>query len=219
GDAGTADDLPAILSDDTIIRGSSSSQLKEFYFLRESTPSTTSSLILSDQKTGGEIFAYWSPVDGASGYKLYYGSSSGKYSNFSDTGSATSKTISGLDDGQTYYFTVTAYFSSGAESSYADEASIAPSDQTPPAAPSGLKAVSGSSGMDLSWSKNTDDTVKYKVYYGTDSGVYGSAKETTSNYYTISGLSSGVTAYCAVTAIDGDGNESVKSSEINFTYN
>ncbi len=219
GDAGTADDLPAILSDDTIIRGSSSSQLKEFYFLRESTPSTTSSLILSDQKTGGEIFASWSPVDGASGYKLYYGSSSGKYSNFSDTGSATSKTISGLDDGQTYYFTVTAYFSSGAESSYADEASIAPSDQTPPAAPSGLKAVSGSSGMDLSWSKNTDDTVKYKVYYGTESGVYGSAKETTSNYYTISGLSSGVTAYCAVTAIDGDGNESVKSSEINFTYN
>ena len=55
------------------------------------------------------------------GYKVYWDTDSGHpYANFQDVGNVTSKTISGLSSGTTYYVTVTAYdstFSSGNDKS------------------------------------------------------------------------------------------------------
>ncbi|MBI4691568.1 MAG: fibronectin type III domain-containing protein, partial [Nitrospirae bacterium] len=46
------------------------------------------------------------PVDG---YKVYYGTQSGNYTNLVDVGKTTSYTITGLTNGTTYYVSVTAY--------------------------------------------------------------------------------------------------------------
>ena len=43
------------------------------------------------------------------GYRLYYGKASGTYKSVIDVGNQTTYTISGLEDGKTYYFAVTAY--------------------------------------------------------------------------------------------------------------
>ncbi|MEO6667280.1 MAG: fibronectin type III domain-containing protein, partial [Nitrospiria bacterium] len=56
------------------------------------------------------------------GYKVYYGSS-GAYTQTIDVGTVTAQTISGLQEGLTYYFAVTAYDASGNESGYSQEMS------------------------------------------------------------------------------------------------
>ncbi|MDD5291300.1 MAG: IPT/TIG domain-containing protein [Patescibacteria group bacterium] len=101
GAAGSADDLPAILSEDTIVRGESKIQdiLKEAYFFREGTPSMASDALLSGEALpqGKAVSLVWHPLGqcdngescgvglpcsdestcikdtGVSGYKVYYG--------------------------------------------------------------------------------------------------------------------------------------------------
>jgi hypothetical protein len=62
-----------------------------------------------------------SPVSDLSGYKLYYGTSSGDYTTSVDVGNTLSGYIVGLTSGITYYFAVTAYDESDNESTYSDE--------------------------------------------------------------------------------------------------
>lgn len=220
GGVGTADDLPAI-STDAIVVGGSENILKEFYFLREETPSASGlSLDLSDQTEtqNGRIYAEWSTLSGASGYKLYYGTTSGNYTKFIDVkgGSTAGQIVSGLNNGVTYYFAVTAYYSTGAESIYSSEKSIIPTDDEEPARVSGLSVVPGDGQLELSWNKNTDDTINYKVYYGTSSGLYGVAEDVGNvSGAVINGLTNSVTYYVVVTAVDAYGNESLKSDEVN----
>ena len=47
------------------------------------------------------------------GYKLHYGTTSGNPSQTEDVGKTTSATVSNLNDGTTYFFTVTAYNAAG----------------------------------------------------------------------------------------------------------
>ncbi|HXH12490.1 MAG TPA: LamG-like jellyroll fold domain-containing protein [Alphaproteobacteria bacterium] len=83
------------------------------------------------------------PLTDLAGYMLYYGRTSGHLSGsyeFSvDVGTHTTYTLSGLQDGQLYYFSVTAYDTSDNESNYSDEMSAIPSPDPP--MPSGLVAA------------------------------------------------------------------------------
>jgi hypothetical protein len=63
------------------------------------------------------------PLTNLAGYKVYYGNSSGQYSKSIDAGNTSSITINNLPVGGTTYFTVTAYDSSGNESSFSNETS------------------------------------------------------------------------------------------------
>jgi fibronectin type 3 domain-containing protein len=56
------------------------------------------------------------------GYKVKYGQSPGVHGTVIDAGNTTSRTVSGLTDGATYYFVVTAYDGSGNESAPSAEA-------------------------------------------------------------------------------------------------
>lgn len=76
-----------------------------------------------------------SPITDLAGYKIYYGTASGNYSQSIDVGNVTTYTFSSLADGNTYYFSATAYNSSGSESALSNEASktLSPgADVTPP---------------------------------------------------------------------------------------
>ena len=57
------------------------------------------------------------------GYKIYYGSSSSNYQHSVDLAKSTSCTISGLQEGQTYFFAVTAYDAAYNESGFSEELS------------------------------------------------------------------------------------------------
>ena len=62
------------------------------------------------------------PIEDLAGYNIYYGTSSGSYSQNIDVGDVTTYIVAGLNDG-TYYFAVTAYDTSGNESEYSNEVS------------------------------------------------------------------------------------------------
>lgn len=79
-----------------------------------------------------------------------------------------------------------------------------------------LSAPTTTGTASLTWSPNTDtDLAGYKVYMGTQSGVYGpsiSVGMTTS--YTAGNLTGGRTYYFSITAFDSAGNESLHSTEV-----
>ncbi len=56
----------------------------------------------------------WNPSPSAAvtGYKIYYGTVSGSYTNVVSVGTVTNATVSGLKEGVTYYFAATTYSSS-----------------------------------------------------------------------------------------------------------
>ena len=62
---------------------------------------------------------------GTTGYRVYYGTTSGNYTNSAATGDVTADTISGLVIGVTYFFAVTTYDALGLESPYSNEISYA----------------------------------------------------------------------------------------------
>jgi hypothetical protein len=62
-----------------------------------------------------------SPEPMVTGYRLYYGTSSGNYMNYIDAGNRTDCTVTGLDAGTTYYFAATAYTGTGYESIFSNE--------------------------------------------------------------------------------------------------
>ena len=55
------------------------------------------------------------------GYKIYYGTASGNYSHSIDVGNVTEYTLTGLDEGVTYYLAATAYDADNNESDYSVE--------------------------------------------------------------------------------------------------
>lgn len=55
------------------------------------------------------------------GYKIYWGSSSGNYTSSKDVGQTTTCTISGVEEGKTYYFAATAYDDQNNESGYSNQ--------------------------------------------------------------------------------------------------
>lgn len=78
----------------------------------------------------GNVTLTWSPSlfnkDGTpltdfAGYALYYGPASGDYTNSIDIGNVTTYQLYGLPEGMTWYFSVTAYDTSGNESEYSNQ--------------------------------------------------------------------------------------------------
>ncbi len=89
----------------------------------------------------------------------------------------------------------------------------APRDTTPPAAPRGVRSVTGDGQATLSWLANTEsDVIGYRVYEAPCAGgpacPYDRVGSTTGTRFTVTGLANGVTRYFAVSAVDRSGNES-----------
>ena len=67
----------------------------------------------------------WNPVTSTNlaGYKVYVGTASGRYGTPLDVGNVTGYVVNNLAVGNTYYFVVTSYNSSGGESLPSSEVS------------------------------------------------------------------------------------------------
>src|SRR6266550_3488691 len=82
-------------------------------------------LLFACSADAGQLTVAWTAntESDLAGYKLYYGTSSHTYQTSIDVGNRTTYIVTGLLTGQTYYFAVTAYNTSGAQSGYSNETS------------------------------------------------------------------------------------------------
>jgi fibronectin type 3 domain-containing protein len=71
----------------------------------------------------GSIKLAWDPNTdpNVTGYKVYYGTSPGKYGPGIDVGNGTTYDLTGLIKGQKYYLAITAYDKTGKESKFSTE--------------------------------------------------------------------------------------------------
>jgi hypothetical protein len=163
----------------------------------------------------GKVTVSWNAVVGADGYNVKYGTVSGTYTNTVRAGNVTSRTITGLSNGTTYYFVVTAY-NEGGESGVSNEKSAVPELPPPPAAPVQLQPAPGDGQVRISWTA-VSGADGYRVKYGTASGSYTStANAGGSTSTTITGLTNGTTYYFVVVAYNA-GGESGNSNEQSAT--
>ncbi|MCY9656781.1 polysaccharide lyase family 8 super-sandwich domain-containing protein [Paenibacillus chondroitinus] len=92
-------------------------------------PSTTETPVLVRAEGGAsQVVLSWTGVQGAAGYRVKYGTSSGVYTKTLDVTSVSSTNqvaVTGLETGRTYYFAVAAYQASG-ESGLSNELSATP---------------------------------------------------------------------------------------------
>lgn len=91
-------------------------------------------LLLLPIAWAGQVTLTWDPnlEQDLAGYRVYYGSSSGVYTNFVEVGAVNLGTIPNLKDGAVYFFAVTAYNSEGLESDYSNEVALTISSVVPP---------------------------------------------------------------------------------------
>jgi len=186
-------------------------------------PATPTGLVATPGDT--QVSLNWNDnVEGdLAGYNVYRSQTSGGpytkvngslvlVSNYTDTG---------LTNGVTYYYVVTAVDTSDNESGDSNEASATTVD-LPPVAPTGLVATPGDTQAELNWNDNTEgDLAGYNVYRSQTSGgpytkVNGSLV-LVSNYKD-TGLTNGITYYYVVTAVDTPNNESGDSNETSSGY-
>jgi fibronectin type 3 domain-containing protein len=156
-----------------------------------------------------------SPV---TGYKVYRGTASGGETLLATLGTATSWTDTGLSNGTTYYFRLTAGNAAG-DSSLSNQVSATPA--TTPAAPTWKPATAASNKVDLSWNAPADNggaaITGYKLYRAGTSGAETLlATLGTGTTYSDTGLTNGVTYYYKLSATNGRG-ESGLSAELSAT--
>jgi hypothetical protein len=98
---------------------------------------------------------------------------------------------------------------------------VAPRHGSPPAAPRGLKSITGDHEVFLSWLENTEAHISgYRIYSGDCPGErscpYRYIGSTTATTFVASGLGNGETKYFAVSAVNADGEESELSYDTIF---
>jgi len=172
------------------------------------------------------IALVWSPPgsDGGSpitNYKIYRGNSSGGESFFTEIGNILAYLDTGLTNGHTYYYKVSAVNAVG-DGPLSNEASATPTaPATKPGAPRNLQATPGDGQVTLNWQPPSNDggspILLYTIYRGNSSG--GESFLITVPLvlsYSDGGLTNGVTYYYKVSAVNNEG-EGPKSNEASAT--
>lgn len=160
-----------------------------------------------------QVALSWTASVGATSYRVKRATASGGPYTLVASPTSTNSTDTGLTNGTTYYYVVTAVNSAG-ESGNSPEVNATP-QATPTAAPTGLTANATKPGsINLRWTQSTTPGVtQNRIYRRTSNGVYAPAatiSATTS--YVDRGLSSRTTYCYVVTALSSSG-ESAPSKE------
>jgi YHS domain-containing protein len=167
---------------------------------------------LSAAPGNGQVTLSWTAPasdDGSpvTGYNVYQGTSPGGETGTPVNGSpvtATSDTVTGLTNGTTYYFTVTAVNQVG-EGPGAEVKAV---PVTVPGAPAGLSAAPGNGQVTLSWAAPASDggspVSGYDLYVGTTADFSGGAPlaTVTGTAVAVTGLVNGTAYYFTVTAVN-----------------
>jgi formylglycine-generating enzyme required for sulfatase activity len=160
-------------------------------------------------------------------YKVYYGTvpnMTTATAAFSQTNAVTPQDITGLTNGTTYYFAVTATNANG-ESVTSFEVNCMPLSSAPPSAPTNVTALEGDGQATISWT-SVAGTTSYNIYYSTDSFVskiFGTkitytppVPQPATVSYTMAPLTNKTAYFFVVTAVNANG-ESAESSAVSAT--
>ena len=171
-----------------------------------------------------QIFLNWNDNSepDLSGYNVHRSTTpGGPYTKINGPEVSTSDFVdTGLTNGTTYYYVVTAVDTGSNESGNSSEVNATPA-ATPPSAPAGLIATAGQDQISLDWNDNGEpDLAGYNVYRSTTAGgpytkVNGSL--VVPSAYTDTGLTGGTTYYYVVRAENTSTQESGNSNESNAT--
>jgi hypothetical protein len=150
-----------------------------------------------------QVSLSWNASAGATSYNVKRGMSSGGPYTTVSSPTTTSYTDTGLTNGTTYYYVVSAVNSYG-ESANSSEVSATP--LAPPAAPTNLTATAGNQQVSLSWSASTGTVTSYHVKRSTTNGSgYTQIGAPTTTSYTDTTVTNGTTYYYVVTAVNAAG--------------
>jgi len=157
----------------------------------------------------------WTAVSGATSYNIYWSTTTGvtTANGTKITGAANPYTLTGLTNGTTYYFVVTAVNSKG-ESAVSTEASCTPALPVP----TGVSAAAGNDQVTVAWPAVTGAT-SYNIYWSTTTGVTtanGTKITGAASPYTLTGRTNGTTYYFVITELNSD-RESAPSTEVSAT--
>lgn len=150
------------------------------------------------------------------GYTVYYGTSSGAYTQSINAGNVITTLVPGLSAGATYYFAVTAYDVSRNESGYSAEVSKLASDETPPII-SGIGVTNlSSTGANVNWT--TNEAATSQVEYGPTT-AYGLTTSldtvlSTSHTRALSGLQPSTLYHYRVWSVDSASNVAISGDNI-----
>jgi fibronectin type 3 domain-containing protein len=170
------------------------------------------------QATAGstQVGLTWTASSGATSYHVKRSTTNGSGYTQIAAPTAANFTDTGLTNGTTYYYVVSALNAAGegANSSQASATPAAPA--TPPTAPTGLQATPGNAQVSLAWSASAGAT-SYHVKRSITSGSgYTQIAVPTATNYTDTGLANGTAYYYVVTALNSAG-ESGNSNQATAT--
>ncbi len=191
--------------------------------LDDLTPSVPTGLAVVDEAGAeGSLVISWNAVGGdVQGYQLWFSSDGTNYTLESDQ-SGTTYTDTGLTDGQTYWYKVSAYDEVPNYSDNCTALSETPLDDLAPSVPTGLTVTNVGTGenLDPSWTAPPElDLAGYKLYRSTISGGPYSLIATVGviTSYRDNGLTTGTTYYYVISAFDEIPNYSDNCTEVSGT--
>lgn len=152
----------------------------------------------------------WDPISDSrvTGYNVHYGTQSGTYTSIYSAGSATSATVSGLAEGQTYYFVVRSRDAAGNESANSNQVS----KTIPAAAPvASITATptSGTAPLAVAFTSTVTGATSYTWNFG-DNAISTNVQNP-SHTYTAAGT------YTASLSATGPGGTVVQSKNISVS--
>jgi fibronectin type 3 domain-containing protein len=155
----------------------------------------------------------WNTSTGATSYNVKRSTVNGSGYATITSPTTNSYTNTGLTNGTTYYYVVSAVNSSGES---ANSSQVIATPVAIPSAPTGLTVTPGNAQVALSWTASSGAT-SYNVKRSTVNGSgYVTVSSPTGTTYTDTGLTNGTTYYYVVSAVNGSG-ESANSTQASAT--
>jgi hypothetical protein len=177
-------------------------------------PLPVKGIVCTDAGTGDKLLIEWQEdfSSNITGYKIYWGSTSGNYSG-SKMVTVNIDTLGPLTADAICFIGVVAIDDQGRESPIITEVTGTP--RAVPQAPSGLMAMPVDLGITLSWKKNLElDLAGYEVYRSINGGAYDSLASPADSFWLDKPLSGSNKYYYKVLARDTDGNKGTLSDSV-----
>jgi hypothetical protein len=168
-----------------------------------------------------QVAIAWMASSTATSYHVKRGTASGGPFTQVSAPTSTTFTDTGLTNGTTYFYVVSALNSAGesANSTAASAKPTAPSQPPPPQAPpipTALVATAGNAQVSLAWAISSGATSYHVKRSTTTGGPYTQVSAPTTNSFTNTGLTNGTKYFYVVSALNASG-ESANSAEANAT--